>query len=106
MIIDSIVVFAVVAIIISSTEYSSSNLISLLFLPLFLLPPSLVQMLNDLDNKTEKTQTKMDKVNDRMKDALEKINDKSTNFCIYIICVVMLLGLATVVYKMVETSKK
>jgi t-SNARE complex subunit (syntaxin) len=63
-------------------------------------------MLNDLDNKTEKTQTKMDKVNDRMKDALEKINDKSTNFCIYIICIVMLLGLATVVYKMVETSKK
>ena len=52
-------------------------------------------MLNDLDSKADKTQTKLDAVNDRMKDALTKINDKSSNFCVYIICIVMLLGLAT-----------
>ena len=107
-------------------------------------------MLNDLDSKADKTQTKLDAVNDRMKDALSKINDKSSNFCastrrprargahaqsararrtpqphppprfsafsalaltcarhaqVYIICIVMLLGLATVVYKMVSTKK-
>ena len=38
-------------------------------------------MLNDLDSKADKTQTKLDAVNDRMKDALSKINDKSSNFC-------------------------
>ena len=98
-------------------------------------------MLGDLDSKADKTQTKLDAVNDRMKDALAKINDKSSNFCVrraarerrgaresaashlplptarslalalalspqvYIICIVMLLGLATVVYKMVSAKK-
>lgn len=42
------------------------------------------KMLADLENKTDKTQAKMDAVNERSKEALAKLNDKSTNICIYL----------------------
>lgn len=41
------------------------------------------RMLEDLDEKTDKTQEKMDKTNDRLKDAMAKVNDKGTNICLY-----------------------
>ena len=42
------------------------------------------KMLADLENKTDKTQAKMDAVNERSKEALAKLNDKSSNICIYL----------------------
>jgi hypothetical protein len=42
-------------------------------------------MLADLETKTDKTQAKMDAVNERSKEALAKLNDKSTNICIYLL---------------------
>ena len=48
-------------------------------------------MLADLERKTDKTQAKLDDVNEKSKEALAKLNDKSTNFCIYIICFVILV---------------
>jgi hypothetical protein len=38
----------------------------------------------DLERKTDKTQAKMDGVNSRASDAVKKMNDKSTNCCIYL----------------------
>lgn len=60
------------------------------------------KMLSDLESKTDKTQDKLDKVNERMTDAMKKINDKASNICIYIICVVLLLGIATVAYNLMK----
>lgn len=93
------------------------------------------KMLTDLDAKTDKTQGKLDKINDRcavvrgvrvvcaagvgiargragvgltvtprtlpacrMKDTLAKLNEKSTNVCMYLICLILLLGIGTVAY--------
>lgn len=64
------------------------------------------KMLTDLDSKADKTQTKIDGVNDRMKDALTKLNDKSTNMCIYLICCVLLLGLGVVFYNIAKKNGK
>jgi len=63
------------------------------------------KMLSDLDTKTDKTQGKVDAVNDRMKDVLTKVNDKASNACVYIICLVILLAIASVVYNMVTQKK-
>ena len=62
------------------------------------------KMLSDLESKADKTQTKIDGVNDRMKDAITKLNDKSTNMCIYLICCVMLLGLGVVAYNVAKKN--
>lgn len=64
------------------------------------------KMLSDLDAKTEKTQGKVDKINDRMKDALAKMNDKASNTCVYLICVVLLLGIISVAYNMATTAQQ
>lgn len=42
------------------------------------------KQISDLDKKTDKTQGKLDKVNERAKDAVAKMNDKSTNCCMYL----------------------
>ena len=34
----------------------------------------------------------------RMKDTLAKLNEKSTNVCMYLICLILLLGIGTVAY--------
>lgn len=62
------------------------------------------KMISDLDAKAEKTQTKIDSVNERMKDVLTKLNDKSTNACIYLICCVMILGLGVVGYNIAKKN--
>ena len=63
------------------------------------------KMLDDLERKTDKTQLKMDNVNEKSKEALAKLNDKSTNCCIYLICLAILGALAVITYKFVVTKK-
>jgi len=63
------------------------------------------KMLDDLERKTDKTQLKMDNVNEKSKEALAKLNDKSTNCCIYLICLAILGALAVITYKFVITKK-
>lgn len=76
-----------------------------------------------MDGKTDKVQAKLDRTNDRMKEALKLVNDKSSNCvskhttwseggevasspaltvfqCIYIICICILLGIASVALKL------
>ena len=40
-----------------------------------------------------------------MRDALSKINDKSSNACMYIICICLLLGMAGVAFNMITKKK-
>ena len=77
-----------------------------------------------VDGKTDKVQAKLDRTNDRMKEALKLVNDKSSNCvrknhrlgagkrlahshcpslpcqCSYIICICILLGIASVALKL------
>ena len=75
------------------------------------LPPILQElqaqekMLDDLERKTDKTQMKMDNVNEKSKEALAKLNDKSTNCCIYLICLVILGALGVITYRFVVTKQ-
>jgi hypothetical protein len=39
-----------------------------------------------------------------MKDVLNKLNDKASNCCVYIICIVLLLGMATVAFNMIKNK--
>lgn len=63
------------------------------------------KMLEDLDAKTDKAQSKLDKVNESAKDVLSKLNDKSTNCCIYLICLAILGAMAVIVFRFVSTKK-
>jgi len=56
------------------------------------------KLLSRLEEKTDKVQGTMDGLNIRMKDALAKMNDKSTNMCMYIICAIILLGIGYLGY--------
>jgi len=56
------------------------------------------KLLGRLEEKAEKVQGTLDGVNERMKDALKKMNDRSTNMCMYILCLVILLGLGYLAY--------
>lgn len=58
------------------------------------------KLIQDLDKKADQTQAKMDKVSARLQRASDQLNDKATNFCMYGICFLVLLGVAAVVYNM------
>lgn len=59
-------------------------------------------MLDDLDKDVDKAQAHITRVNDRMKETLAAVNSKSDRFCSYAICIVILLGLLTVLYNMLR----
>lgn len=59
-------------------------------------------MIEDLDKRVDKAQTKLDKVNSRMEMALKLADDKASNFCTYVICFALVLGLATVAYNLIK----
>lgn len=58
------------------------------------------EMLRETEAKVDTQQTALNKVNDRMNRTLEVMNSKSTQMCSYIICLVVLLGVLTVLYNM------
>jgi len=58
------------------------------------------KMIADLDKKTDQSQGFMDKVNARLDRAADTMNDRATNFCLYGICFIVLLGVAAVIYNM------
>lgn len=63
------------------------------------------KMLEDLETTTDKTQERLDDANKRLDGALETMNDKASNFCMYIVCIVLLLGIAVVAYNMISAKK-
>lgn len=63
------------------------------------------KMLTDLEKKTDKAQGKLDKVNEKAGEALKMLNDKSTNCCIYLICLAILGALAVIVWKFVAVKQ-
>lgn len=58
------------------------------------------KIIDDVLDKADNTTDKLSVVNDRMKDTLKKVNSKSSLFCAYIVCLLIFLGLATVLYNM------
>jgi chromosome segregation ATPase len=59
-------------------------------------------MLKDTEAKVDAAQSQLDKVNERLKHALELANEKSTQFCAYFICLAILLGLLTILFNLVQ----
>ena len=61
-------------------------------------------MLEELETKVDKTQSTLDGVNSRMDDALKIVNSKSSKFCSYVICLIVLLGVLTVGYNALSSG--
>ena len=55
-------------------------------------------ILEDATAKTEKVTEHLENANDRMVNLHKKLNSKSGKLCTYIICIVILLGLLSVLY--------
>lgn len=62
------------------------------------------RMIEDVGVKTDKAQDKLDAVNDRTKDVIRKMNDKSSRICLYLICFAILGAIAVVLYNMIRKS--
>lgn len=62
------------------------------------------RMIEDVGVKTDKAQDKLDAVNDRAKDVIRKMNDKSSRICLYLICFAILGAIAVVLYNMIRKS--
>lgn len=60
------------------------------------------RMIEDVGVKTDKAQDKLDAVNERTKDVLRKMNDKSSRICLYLICFAILGAIAVVLYNMIR----
>ena len=60
------------------------------------------ELIDDTLVKVDETAAQLDGVNDRVKEALKKVNSKSSTFCMYIVCFLLLLGLLTVLYNMIK----
>jgi len=58
------------------------------------------KMIDDLDKHTDRAQSKMDAVNTRLTDVMRIANDRSSNFCVYAICIVILLAVGVIIYNM------
>ncbi|KAG5178683.1 soluble NSF attachment protein receptor [Tribonema minus] len=61
------------------------------------------RMLDDLGNRIESTQEKLANVNVRMKDTLKKVR-AADKFCVDIMCVLLMLGLAAVLYAVIKNG--
>eukprot|EP01029_Cantina_marsupialis_P028360 TRINITY_DN776055_c0_g1_i1.p1 TRINITY_DN776055_c0_g1~~TRINITY_DN776055_c0_g1_i1.p1 ORF type:complete len:287 (-),score=86.68 TRINITY_DN776055_c0_g1_i1:108-968(-) len=59
-------------------------------------------MLDEINEKAEKTQAELANVNTRMKEVIKKATGGSDKFCMYIICLIILLGILTVLYNMTQ----
>jgi hypothetical protein len=61
-------------------------------------------LLDDVDKEIEKSQAKLDKANKSLDKARKIANDRTTQTCTYIICLIILLGLATLLFNIVKKS--
>lgn len=55
-------------------------------------------MLTDVATKADKVDAKISSSNSRLVDVLKKVDSKSSMFCSYIVCIVILLGLVSTLY--------
>jgi SYP7 family syntaxin len=61
------------------------------------------KMLIELDNKTDKSQGKLDRVNERVQDAIKILNsNRSSKICMYVICLILLLLICYGFYEIIK----
>lgn len=58
----------------------------------------------DLEKKISKASDKLKKVNDQADRAVEMVNAPSTSLCMYAICFIVLLGIVTVGYNVINSN--
>jgi len=63
-------------------------------------------MLDNLEEKITDVQDKLDSVNLKLKKTLDTVGRRSDKMCIDIICIVLLLGMVGVLYRVITNSKK
>lgn len=59
-------------------------------------------MLENVNNKMDKVNERMHKVNTRMKDTLDEIGRSKDKLCIDIMCIVLMVGFAAVIYNFIR----
>jgi syntaxin of plants SYP7 len=59
-------------------------------------------MLDSLNNKMDKVNERMVNVNAKMKDTLEEVGRASDKICVDIMCVVLMVGFAAVIYNFLK----
>lgn len=58
----------------------------------------------DLEKKISKASDKLKKVNEQADRAVEMVNAPSTSLCMYAICFIVLLGIVTVGYNVINSN--
>jgi methyl-accepting chemotaxis protein len=59
-------------------------------------------MLENVNNKMDKVTDRMTSVNSKMKETLEEVGRASDKICIDIMCIVLAIGFASVIYKVAK----
>tara|TARA_B110000971_G_C19723492_1_gene369694 strand:+ start:456 stop:644 length:189 start_codon:yes stop_codon:yes gene_type:complete len=62
-------------------------------------------MLDSLSNKIENVHEHVYNVNSKMKDTLDTVGRKGDKFCVDIICLVLTIGFAAVIYSIYKQNK-
>lgn len=60
-------------------------------------------MLENVNNKMDKVNERMTGVNTKMKETLEEVGRASDKLCIDIMCIVMAIGFAAVIYQFIQS---
>ena len=59
-------------------------------------------MLDNVNDKMDKVTERMTGVNDKMKQTLEEVGRPSGKLCVYIMCIVLSIGFAAVIYNLAK----
>lgn len=60
-------------------------------------------MLDNVNNKMDRVNERMTSVNSKMKETLEEVGRASDKLCVDIMCIVLAIAFASVIYKFVAT---
>lgn len=59
------------------------------------------QLLATVNNKMDRAQERMTKVNTKMKDTLDEVGRSSDKLCVDIMCIVLMVGFIAVIYNFI-----
>ena len=62
-------------------------------------------MLDKVNDKMDKVNERMSSVNSKMKETLDEVGRSADKLCVDIMCVVLMVGFAAVIYKFVTDDK-
>jgi hypothetical protein len=61
-------------------------------------------VIGEVTEKADKAKSQLDTVNKKLKKTLDTVNSSGDKFCVNVICLVLLLGILTVIYNMVTKN--